>query len=101
MTPFKQMTPGQRMLVFLESWLIWEAEDIDDLLHESGLKARPIPTWWASVARCPECLVLLPLGLRCLDQGACCPACGMFFADQADLGAALPSFPKKNFAAAY
>jgi hypothetical protein len=50
-----------------------------------GPEAHPPPPLvsWQSQARwCPNCLVLLEIGIRILDGGGFCPGCGSFWLDQ-------------------
>ncbi len=39
---------------------------------------RPPGCRWCDVEWCTHCLVLLPMGLRVFEQGACCPSCGVY-----------------------
>lgn len=62
--------------------------------HAKRRYAELAKVWAKSeLQRCPECFVLLPLGMMStavkLLTGACCPACGAYFADEAELDARL------------
>jgi len=85
------LTPGQRAAAWLAGDDSVFLHDFDEWFYRSGIKRRIAP-WWARPDRCPECLILLPGGMRRTEEtGVYCPDCGCYWPDERALNLALLS----------